>query len=133
MKLNLSYINQVFFDHYRLKTPAAINKGWCFRWAYIAHCLYGGKLCSIFDYHAFIKIDDLYYDSETLDGVSDWTELPCLGNLKPGSTYTVHSLEEFLNFWGFIPSARVLTRVKKLISLQGASYSPGEIGLQIGA
>lgn len=64
-----------------------INAGWC--WVFAedikamlpeAELLDNRKMMKVEDIewdHAFVRIDALYYDSETPYGVADWRHLPC--------------------------------------------------------
>lgn len=76
--MNAKKITQAFLSLCRLKKPADINDGLCYYWAYVAYKLFGGSLITVDSWggHAFIKVNDLYYDSETPDGVEDWSKLP---------------------------------------------------------
>lgn len=61
----------------------------CYYWAYVFVGIYGGSFCSIkiktdhdsiknFDQiyeHAFVKLNDRYFDSRNLAGVSSWSEI----------------------------------------------------------
>ena len=93
--LDLKYLTEAFLQNYRRRLHQAweINAGDCFRWALLACKLHGGQLYSVslmiedLDFiipgtfkpdgtHAFIKIDNKYYDAETTEGVDDWEQLP---------------------------------------------------------
>lgn len=56
--------------------PAKINRGLCMRWAYMAFHMFEGV--ELWDYgsHAFIRYQGKFYDSERLQGVEDWKDLP---------------------------------------------------------
>ena len=58
------------------KNPREVNYGNCMRWAYTAYHMFKKVELWDTDCHAFIKYEGKYYDSETLDGVNDWKELP---------------------------------------------------------
>ena len=88
--IDLSQLTEAYIKNYRrrLKSPADINKGDCFRFAYLAHKIFGGQLISVTVHveffteefepdgsHAFLKIDNKYYDSESVLGVDDWQRL----------------------------------------------------------
>lgn len=113
--MHLHIINRVFKLYYRLDSDAEINEGWCMRWAYTAYCLYGGTLCAAGkDYHAFLKLDGKYYDSECLQGTSDWRNLNCL----QGVDFGYQEFEEDKNFfdhWEFEPHQKVLDNVRALV------------------
>ncbi len=76
-KYNFEFVTEEFFKD---KTPQKINAGDCFNWAYIIYLLFPKlkiELYSDDEYaHAFIKIGDLYYDSEAPEGVPHWKQLP---------------------------------------------------------
>ncbi len=54
---------------------ASINRGQCYRWAYIVHKIFGAELCNL-PGHAFVKMHGRYYDAECLRGVVNWRRLP---------------------------------------------------------
>lgn len=65
-----------------------INHGYCFNWAFLAYrkhteavlCTVDTEECG----HAFIKLKNKYYDSETQQGVKDWRQLRTLKKKKIG-------------------------------------------------
>jgi hypothetical protein len=123
--LNLNYLTTAFLKQYRkrLHTSLDINYGDCFRWAMLAYKLYGGQLISVTlmvenswegypgqlvsdGSHAFIKLDDKYYDSESPEGVNDWQELKYFSRLDVSMydnwEYEVRwhpSIRSFQRFW----------------------------------
>lgn len=56
--------------------PARINKGHCMQWAYMAYRMFEGAQLWSMPAHAFIRYQDNFYDSERLEGVEDWKDLP---------------------------------------------------------
>jgi hypothetical protein len=97
-----SLVTKHFFP-YEVNWPAEINHGRCFQWSYYAFCMFDGvTLCDTdlnrsVDSHAFVKYHDRYYDSETLQGVYDFTQMPAV-------TYTsqklvIHTPESFKDLW----------------------------------
>lgn len=128
MDLRLKFITQALLEHptfSHLQNPERINSGDCFNWAYITHCIYGGRLCSFYNHaiaHAFILINGKYYDAEALNGVNNWKRLPYFKrnlnyilNAKPMR----HEIEKFIQYWDFGNLSDldlVLHRAKQLIS-----------------
>lgn len=71
----LSNINQAVTTYFKI-SEEEINWGWCFWWAYIAYKLHGGTLCSARGgSHAFVKIGDLFYDSDNHQGCKNYRSL----------------------------------------------------------
>lgn len=68
------------------RTAEEINEGWCADFADAVWRLFGDgvevvndeDLGNVVYTHTFLKLGDRYYDSECLDGVDDWRQLPCL-------------------------------------------------------
>jgi len=93
------------FFHKRLGfTSEDINRGHCYHWAMIAFLITGKdcNLATVRDYggHAFLYKDGKFFDSQTLDGVYDWRDLPFFDD------YSLYYEEvefqdkyEFINFW----------------------------------
>lgn len=98
---NLNWISQKYFPHL---TPRLINCGDCYNWAYIAYISYNRvKLFTIDEYggHAFIKINNKYFDSESPQGIIDWTQLKILrlmGDIRQMYPRQ-QALDEFLRYW----------------------------------
>lgn len=57
------------------KNPANVNYGNCMRWAYTTYHMFQGVELWDTDCHAFVKYNGKFYDSETLEGVTDWKDL----------------------------------------------------------
>jgi len=60
--------------------PSAINKGRCFKWAYLTHRVFDKTELWSHGSHAFIKYGRKFYDSEAPKGVYDWKDLPATNN-----------------------------------------------------
>jgi len=98
-----SLVTQHFFP-YEVNWPAEINHGRCFQWAYYAFCMFDGITicdtddldCTV-DCHAFIKHDDRYYDSEMLQGVYDFNDLPAIAYTS--RQLVIHTPESFKELW----------------------------------
>lgn len=67
------------------KTPAQINNGWCADFAQAvvekANCpelqVFNDEELGAEEYtHTFLKLNDLFYDAECIEGEEDWTQLP---------------------------------------------------------
>ena len=105
--MDLSDITDIFLKTKNLKLPKDINRGNCYRWAYVAYMLYGGDLISVerFGAHAFIKIGNKYYDSESPQGVEDWKHLPFFTKPSAVDVSDKDAIqlppEKFQTYWGF--------------------------------
>jgi hypothetical protein len=121
MQLNLAAINQAFIQSDLIKAvhPYLINEGECYKWAFCAYCLYGGRLYST-RYHAFIKLGERYFDSEALQGVLDWRELRVNQECKSlGYPCEAEEMDEeaFLSDWSLDPSglSPLLAEIKAIL------------------
>lgn len=74
-------------------TAKQINHGWCREWAALAVSKLPPELDAVHMHtgrhirdsgHSFIRIGDLYYDAESLDGVSTYWDLPLFRAIDPG-------------------------------------------------
>jgi hypothetical protein len=98
---------QAFPETYR-GNPAKINKGQCFRWAFIAYNLFEDVELWSYGIHAFVKVEKKFYDSERLQGEEDWKDLPaCNFGKGCGNLYCISckkarsvSLDTFQEKWG---------------------------------
>jgi len=70
-----------------------INDGNCLLWAVLArrHCR-RAKLLKVthFGLHAFVKIGDRFFDSETPSGVRDWRDLPYFKRVSGSNLVTYY-------------------------------------------
>lgn len=127
MKLQLEAVTQAFMEDdsfIYLENVADLNTGDCYLFAYISYLIYNGELLSFnnsFLGHAFIKINDRYFDAEVTKGVKNWEHLPFFKrssiyilNTKP----SIQNEEEFIEHWNFgqVDLNSVLTRSKQLIA-----------------
>lgn len=129
MRMKLEAITQAFLEDpwFDVQDPLEINCGDCYRWAYTAYLIYGGTLYSFenkYLAHAFIKIKNKYYDSESPDGESDWKHLKFFLEDRPShifnTTPIAHESEaEFFDYWNFKSHEvrKVLKRSKEIIKL----------------
>lgn len=113
IKEQLDLINRYFVACLNGAPVSKINQGHCYRWAYLAHKLHGVKLYSNY-YHAFIKIDDAFYDAEMLHGVKSWRSLPFFQkNKKCTNKVECHrDLIHFMESWDLN-----LSREENLVNL----------------
>ncbi len=99
-RLNLSWIFKQHFAFHR--HPKYVNEGDCYIWAYIAFLENPGALLFSTWHHAFIKIGNLYYDSESPQGVRHWKEL-AFYRKYPRTTrnplFSFRNPEKFIKFW----------------------------------
>ena len=85
------------------ENPNQINKGLCMRWAYMAYLMFENiELWSTCG-HAFIKVGNKFYDSETLQGEEDWKDLPACNFGACGCAnkgpFVFKKLKSFQRFW----------------------------------
>lgn len=106
MDFNLAEINYAFGRNYSwMSDPSKINDGDCYIWAYVAHHLIDNSiLCSVISLlgsHAFIKIDNRYYDSESLKGENDWRDLKYFKRNPAGylARCQEQSKDQFEKYW----------------------------------
>lgn len=74
-KFDPRIITEVFFPN-DFSFPRGINYGRCFIWASFTNLVFPEALLFDTCEHAFIKMENKFYDSERLEGVEDWTDLP---------------------------------------------------------
>jgi len=117
--LNLSYVTEKFFPD---TPPAAINDGKCFLWAFAGYMenledkRYDVKLCTLPDSskhgnHAFLKMNNTFYDAEAHLGVAAWRYLPFVRlyentrkvHIKNHEVIVHESVGHFTDYWGFDP------------------------------
>lgn len=113
--LDLQYLTDAWLKKYkyRLYDPSDINYGDCYRWSFLAHRLHGGQLISVTitennTSHAFLKIGDKYYDSETPQGIKNWRRLPYFDRTRDWySSRLTYKIKEhcsrisFRRYWKF--------------------------------
>ena len=80
-QFNPQFITETFFPQYK-NDPHKINWGQCFQWAYIAYMLFEGVELWDTHGHAFVRHQDKFYDSERLEGTTDWRELPAIASCR---------------------------------------------------
>lgn len=125
-KVNIALIKHYFDtddDTYRF----VINCGWCYHWAYVVYSLLGGTLCSVFLddklNHAIIKIDGMYYDSESNPNVGEdnfrdlysmWIFNDRNPRRIPGELKIIEEVcvQDFLERWDFEPEISLIERLK---------------------
>lgn len=101
---NGTFINRHFFpDYLKHGTLSRINQGKCYDWAYYAHRLFNAQLWTT-DFHAWVRWDMNYYDSETVKGVQNFMRLRCnMRNAFPlpwdGQAPKRIGVQEFKAFW----------------------------------
>src|SRR5271157_2160841 len=69
-------ITQAFEEERFRNNPEEINTGYCFQWAYMCYIAFNDVELLSVPGHAFVRYKGKYYDSERLNGVSDWKDLP---------------------------------------------------------
>lgn len=120
--LDLSIITEKYFTNIN---PVDINNGECFNWAlssYLEDDLKNNfviNLCILADNckhgnHAFLKINDLFYDAQVPKGVISWRYLPFTRIYEEKYKIPIHqkevifqsSLKEFISFWMQYPTGK---------------------------
>lgn len=98
-KINGRLITREFFPEYVGK-EGDINCGDCYRWAYIAYKLYSNVSLYSNEVHAFPCQKDLYFDSESPDGVEEIHQLECnlMWDYDESNSY-IQVLEDFVDYW----------------------------------
>lgn len=59
---------------------AQINRGQCFKWAYLTYRIFANTELWDMGSHAFIRYRNKFYDSARLNGVSNYIDLPATNN-----------------------------------------------------
>lgn len=103
----LSALTVIFLDDMRSwhenPMPDDINGGDCYNWAWIAKKLLPDSeliFTAHLGGHAWIKYQGLFFDAESLEGVSDWRDFPCFKNEKIGKYDSYYlSNEDFNKYW----------------------------------
>lgn len=121
--MNLKRITEQFFPHL---TPAQINNGYCFNWAIASYfeLKTEGKSVELFSIpetvrhgsHAFIKVDNLFFDAEATLGVPVWRYIPFVRlyensrkiRIKNEEVQSHVSLKKFIEYWNAIGAAKNL-------------------------
>lgn len=122
--LNLKSVRAVYFPSLNARQ---INRGDCYRWAYVVKRMFSKAiLCSdLYEgTHAFIRIEGLYYDSQSPLGVRHWRNLAFYRSDSAASIKRLNVTEtgvtEFQRLWGnirsFARNKKKLGRLKRKIS-----------------
>lgn len=114
-------ITKHFFPN---QSPAQINTGECFIWALTAHHVFTGVQLWHHDSHAFIKYNNLFYDSEKIIGEPDWQDLPAIWSGY--RTAFKMSLPQFKHEWRSQP-ARFNTNWEQIEKRAKTFLSKGRI------
>jgi hypothetical protein len=100
---NPAAITEIHFPHTVIES---INYGRCFIWAYLCYSTFDNVELWTTDWHAFVKHNGKFYDSEVPNGIEDWKLLPtcarfCL--MSPAHYYQQNAYSqtphEFREFW----------------------------------
>jgi len=94
-KFDPKFITKTFFKNY---SPRDINRGQCFIWAYYAHLIFKDVQILFNDYHAFVKYNGKFYDSQSLNGETDWRLLKTCKKYPSFSRKT--TIDHFKHTWG---------------------------------
>ena len=91
-KFEPALVTKEFFPN-DVKVPKRINYGKCFLWAYAAHKIFQGAELWDMPSHAFVRYRGKFYDSETLNGVKDWRDLPACSGCPCGPCIKAREVE----------------------------------------
>ena len=121
--MTLAKINKLFVAHRRKQRSSPylvshINRGDCYRWAYVVHKIFGAELCNlrkittmpvvgqlagyrrrVISRHAIVKMHGKYYDAECLRGIVDWRLMPAVKGYE--AELKMMSPEKFCKSWHF--------------------------------
>jgi len=98
---NGTFINRHFFPNYlKHGSLSLINQGRCYDWAYYAHRLFNAQLWTT-DFHAWVRWDGNYFDSESANGFSNFMKQRC--NMR----------NAFPLPWSFTPPVRMEVKAFK--------------------
>lgn len=110
-EMKLKEINQLIRNRHNISDCCDISEGWCYFWSLEFYKRYGGELCVVRNTHAFNKLNGIYYDSETHNGVIDWRKLHYFKLFFMGTSFAIEpenmrceimSLEQFKEHWGVL-------------------------------
>ena len=94
-------ITREFFPQY-IGREDEINMGLCYKWAYIAACLYPDVTIWSNRGHAFVEKNGLFYDSESPDGVEDMKSLGCNSRTGRGEGDSwIQTRRELIQYWKY--------------------------------
>jgi hypothetical protein len=98
-KINGRMITRRFFPEF-VGMEGEINCGDCYRWAYIAYKLYKDVELWTNKHHAFPLQGNLFFDSESPDGVDDAQDLVCncMCGLTEEDSFSL-TVKKFENYW----------------------------------
>jgi len=100
-KFSAGFINRVFFNReWKNDWLSDINTGRCYDWAYIAYCLWPEVLLWTTDHHAWVQVDNKFFDSEAQYGLQNHEWLNC-NSMWPGDEVepTIMNVQDFKNLW----------------------------------
>lgn len=72
MEGNLSIFSKIIRSSYKLRSNDDINSGYCYIWAFLVRNSFPEAQICMTPFHAFIKLNDKYYDAEHYKGVKNW-------------------------------------------------------------
>lgn len=96
----LKNLNSAFYKVVELN-ETQINGGYCFVWAWLAHEMIPNSILVSGDDHAAIKLNDRYYDSESIYGETSYFHLTCLRYEKRLEQFPliIQTDQEFFDYW----------------------------------
>ena len=106
-KFSADFINRVFYPlEYSRATLQTINSGRCYDWAYYAYCLWNNVQLWSCDTHAWVHVGEKFYDSESPDGVRDYSQLGCNSRWGWEKEPKPMNIGTFKSMWSRIGSGR---------------------------
>ena len=113
-KKRMKSITKIVMDQFHDETVEDINGGDCYWWAWYFYKKYGCELFTVksLGAHAFIRIGNMFYDAETLNGVKDWRNLKSwwdsqkVHNCSYGKAILMEE-NEFRKYWNIRSNAKI--------------------------
>jgi hypothetical protein len=83
-----------------LRSPKEINEGWCYKWALaVFFATPGSKLYTSRAGHAFVKVGNRFYDSESIRGVKKPENLKYFKRTTRKGVTVRQSCRRFIEHW----------------------------------
>lgn len=118
----LNRLTELVMESYALSSPAEINRGWCFVWAWIAHRIFPRSQLIYGSGHACIRLDGKFYDSEATSGVDNIEGLPTVNGCSFSAVQT--KKEFYLNWTHYVssPNRSFLKDQNRLLEIEGGVW-----------
>lgn len=104
----INFFLKAIRNNWNIRYPivSEINGGWCYLWAkLIKEKIPNAKLFMVKrnGLHIFVKINNRYYDSESIHGVKDWRKLKSFNNDIYNDNDILQFKEIHLKRYGHLP------------------------------